>query len=431
MDLIYDISRLTTRVLNATPNGIDWIDTLLADHFLSRPGERTYSLVFGWRGPRLFRPNTLPNPVLDLNRLWGHEPPDGNAPTQTPDFAVSGSSRASVRGRRETGSAFRRGADYTRGIGRAIRTYGLARGLDPTRNAPAGSIYLNASHFPLDWPSHVAWLRMRRDVRPVFFIHDILPILHPQYFWRSEPARHARRLALLAELGAAAIVTSEIVAGELREAMAARGRFDLPIYRAAPPVKPVFLKPFEGCPKPFDSRYFVVCGTIEPRKNHLLLAAVWRRLVEKYGKATPKLVVIGKRGWHCEEIVAALKHPALDGIVVEASALDTRAYRALLAGACALLSPSFAEGFGLPLAESLAAGTPAIVSDIPSHREVGKGAPVYLGPENAIDWLDTIESFMETDAPARQATLERVMRHTPTSANAYLQDVMGFLQTLA
>ena len=58
------------------------------------------------------------------------------------------------------------------------------------------------------------------------------------------------------------------------------------------------------------------------------------------------------------------------------------------AGARAVLLPSFAEGFGMPVAEALAAGVPVIASDIAALREVGGDVPEYLDPIDGLGWLD-------------------------------------------
>ncbi len=74
-----------------------------------------------------------------------------------------------------------------------------------------------------------------------------------------------------------------------------------------------------------DVPYFVVCSTIEPRKNHLLLLHVWRELVRRDGADAPKLVIVGSRGWKFEAVAALLdRSPALRGHVVEVSGLRPR-----------------------------------------------------------------------------------------------------------
>ena len=88
-------------------------------------------------------------------------------------------------------------------------------------------------------------------------------------------------------------------------------------------------------------------GTIEPRKNHLLLLHLWRELAEALGDAAPKLLLIGRRGWENENILDLLERcPALQGKVMEYAGLPDAAVAGLLPGARALLFPPFAGGFG-------------------------------------------------------------------------------------
>jgi len=111
----------------------------------------------------------------------------------------------------------------------------------------------------------------------------------------------------------------------------------------------------------------------------MTLLNVWRRLAERPGPATPKLVVVGKRGWLNENVTDLMsRSPALRASVIEASGLSTPALRRLLAGARALLMPSFAEGFGLPVAEALAAKVPVIASNLEVFQEFGGDAPCIL-----------------------------------------------------
>jgi glycosyltransferase involved in cell wall biosynthesis len=140
--------------------------------------------------------------------------------------------------------------------------------------------------------------------------------------------------------------------------------------------------------------YFVVCSTIEPRKNHLMLLHVWRELVRRYGDEAPKLVIVGNRGWKYESVVAMLEHcPAITKNVVEVCGLTTPALKRLVDGSCALLMPSFAEGYGLPVREALMADVPVIASDIPAFREIRDERLTLLSPINGEAWLDTIRVF--------------------------------------
>ena len=122
-------------------------------------------------------------------------------------------------------------------------------------------------------------------------------------------------------------------------------------------ARPIHVQPF---PSPLEGEsvrpaepwrghpYFVMLGTIEPRKNHLLLLHVWRRLVAETPNA-PRLVIVGARGWENEQVADVLdRAESLKAHVVEMSRLRSADLVALLSGARALLAPSFGEGYGLP-----------------------------------------------------------------------------------
>jgi glycosyltransferase involved in cell wall biosynthesis len=200
-------------------------------------------------------------------------------------------------------------------------------------------------------------------------------------------------------------VPSEAVRQALLPYFAQAQRPDVPVWtiphgvhlRALPQAVLASPPPVAADPHP----YFVCLGTIEARKNHLLLLTLWRRLVEERGADAPHLVLIGKRGWENEQVIDMLERcPSLQGVVHEHNALPDEEVVRFLKGARALLFPSFAEGYGLPLSEALSLGVPAICSDIAVFREIGGGIPVLLDPLDGIAWLETIRAFIDDD-PAR------------------------------
>ena len=91
--------------------------------------------------------------------------------------------------------------------------------------------------------------------------------------------------------------------------------------------------------------------------------------------------------------------PAMRAHVTETGPLPQGDLDALMTGAHALLMPSFAEGFGLPVGEALAAGVPVIASDILAHREVGEDAAVYLDPLDGPAWADAIMALTQNRHP--------------------------------
>jgi len=185
-------------------------------------------------------------------------------------------------------------------------------------------------------------------------------------------------------------------------------------------VPPVALRP-----------YFVVLGTIEPRKNHLLLLNLWRQFASTLGQAAPRLVVVGRRGWENENVLDMLDRcTAIDGLVREQGTMSDREVASLLRGARALLFPSFAEGFGLPLAEALALGVPAICSDLPALREVGGEVPDYLDPLDGAAWRASVLEYGRADSLARRAQQARMLGWRAPDWDAHfgvVDEVLGLL----
>jgi glycosyltransferase involved in cell wall biosynthesis len=125
--------------------------------------------------------------------------------------------------------------------------------------------------------------------------------------------------------------------------------------------------------------------------------------------APPRLLVIGARGWENEQVVDMLERSRrLQGLVEEHNALNDFEVGALMHHARALLLPSFAEGFGLPIAEALASGVPVICSDISAFREVGRDAPEYLDPFDLPAWSDVVLEYCRPDSSMRAAQMQRL-----------------------
>jgi glycosyltransferase involved in cell wall biosynthesis len=126
--------------------------------------------------------------------------------------------------------------------------------------------------------------------------------------------------------------------------------------------------------------YVLFVGTVEPRKGLPTLLAALRRIPPG---ESPRLVVAGPAGWG----------PGLDtggADVVRTGFLTDDRLRSLVAGAAALALPSRYEGFGLPVLEALASGTPVLASDLPVLREVGGSHARYLPVDDVDGWAEAL-----------------------------------------
>jgi len=161
---------------------------------------------------------------------------------------------------------------------------------------------------------------------------------------------------------------------------------------------------------------FVVVGTIEARKNHLMLLQLWSRLIDRLRPDTPQLIIIGQRGWEADDVFALLDgNDKLRGHVIELNHCTDDELAGYLASARALLFPSLVEGYGLPLFEALGMGVPAIASDLPVFREIADAIPDYLRADDSAAWEAAIIDYARPDSVARAAQLQRISDfHAPT-----------------
>ena len=312
------------------------------------------------------------------------------------------------------------------GIDQTIRWCKLYSYVTAWRRADAGFLF-NTGHSGLDLPDYAARLE-HRGLKPLFFLHDLIPVSHPEYCRPGEAERHHRRLDTMLSLGAGLIVNSQATYEDLHQ-YADRIQRRVPPCVVAP-LAPASL-PQTTLPPPLLHPYFVVLGTIEPRKNHLLLLHLWRELVAEFGDLAPRLVVIGQRGWECEQVVDLLDRcEALRGFVIEKPRCDDATLANWLRHAQALLFPSFTEGFGMPLVESLMLQVPVIASDLPVFREIAGDIPEYLGPLDGLGWKQMLVQYMKKESPMRLRQFERMAGYKPPSWQGHFAIVEAFLRDL-
>jgi glycosyltransferase involved in cell wall biosynthesis len=297
----------------------------------------------------------------------------------------------------------------------------------------AGRIYLNVGHTGLDKPGHKTWLA-RSGVKPVYFVHDLIPLTHPEYCRPGEPEKHLRRMAVLLRHAVGVIGNSRDTLSELSVFASLQQSVKVPPSLVAPLGVEMSVHADNGLlsSTPLLARpYFVMLGTIEGRKNHLLILNVWAQLARRLGAATPQLVIIGQRGWECEQAVDMLERSeAIRSHVIELSRCDDATLSAYMRGARALLFSSFVEGYGLPLVEALACGTPVIASDLGVFRELAGEIPDYFSPIDGLGWSRAIEDYAAPDSVMRAAQLERLSGWAPPTWSDHFEKVDRWLEQL-
>jgi glycosyltransferase involved in cell wall biosynthesis len=291
-------------------------------------------------------------------------------------------------------SAFRR---RFAGLAAMIGTAGRARA------DAGGAIYLNVSHTDFDLDRHLDWVQAS-GVRPVYLVHDLIPIEHPHFTTPHKTRRHAGRVRRALEAASGIIANSHTTARALDAYARTRGLAPPPILGAPLGAPELPLVQAETA-RNRRRATFVCVGTIERRKNHMLLLDIWDRLIARDGEAAPRLILIGRWGTGSEEVRRRyLADRRLQRFVQVIGDCSDAGIVRHLRSASALLAPSRAEGFGLPVVEALGLGVPVIASDIPAFREVGAGIPTFLDPAATAAWVAQIDEF-SANGPERQRQL--------------------------
>jgi glycosyltransferase involved in cell wall biosynthesis len=384
--LLLDISRLFWRARRKGPTGIDRVELAYAQHFIAAAGERPAYAVLHLLGfVFAISPSGGRRFIEDLTARW-----QGAAPkTRWANLAAIIKLYLHF---------FRYGWLFGPWLRRRLQSH------------PAQAVFLVVSHHHVSRDYTIDRIRGSLEARAVCFLHDLIPIDYPEYFKPGWEQRYHRVASTVGRCFDAVIANSETTALSLRTCLKGDpdGQGSRLTIRVAPPgVRTFQPRPASGRPA-HDRPYFAILGTIEPRKNHLLLLNLWTRLASLV-PAPPRLLVIGSRGWENEQVVDMLERSRrLRGLVEEHNGLSDAEVGALLCGARALLLPSFAEGFGLPLAEALASGIPVICSDIPVFRELGRDAPEYLDPLALQSWSDAVVDYSRPDSVRRAAQMRRL-----------------------
>jgi len=284
------------------------------------------------------------------------------------------------------------------------------------------AVFSIVGHHGLQRGRAIAALR-GRGARFVPAVHDLIPLEHPDTTRWLQRAMTWARLRQVTRQADGVLLFSHAVRGSLSAFMAARGARPPPMLVAGLGLD----LPARAAEQAAAAPYFLCVATIEKRKNHALLLDVWQALEAE----APLLVLVGRRSFGAGATLARLDTGQFRGVIEERGHCTDAALASLLAGARALLLPTRAEGYGIPVAEALAAGVPVICSDIAALREVGGAAPEYLAPDDLAGWQAMIAAYAAPDSPYRARQLARIADWQGGDWPSHFAAVENFLMTIA
>ncbi|MEQ8702345.1 MAG: glycosyltransferase family 1 protein [Phaeodactylibacter sp.] len=257
-------------------------------------------------------------------------------------------------------------------------------------------------------PAHFGPFNLPRRVHRVTVIHDLTPLLFPQYhLWHSQLLQ---RLFLKGILKRASLVITNSRHTQ-KDVLAhfpfLKGRVIAAHLGANPDLAPVEDRSWldrQGIEAP----YWLTVGTIEPRKNLVRLLDAYQQYRQEGGEAL--LVVAGQRGWKSEAFFGALsQHPYRQDIRLTGFVPD-EALPQLYSHALAMIYPSEYEGFGLPVLEAMCCSCPVICSSVSSLPEVGGEVAYYVDYQQPASIAQQMHAVARLDDQGRAQLKRRAVR---------------------
>lgn len=298
-------------------------------------------------------------------------------------------------------------------------------------NAPfaAGDVYVSMG---LDWDQKdLVYLYEQKRLlgfKVLLFCYDVIPVKLPHLCVGDVAAAFARYFANVAWCADEVLCISECTRTDLRALLVELGT-------PLPSLSVIRL----GCQLPLmagesvasdvaallGQRYVLFVSTIERRKNHEALYRAYARLVEQGERNLPLLVFVGMPGWGVNDLMADLRlDPRTQDLIKLLHHVTDADLARLYQHALFTVFPSLYEGWGLPVAESLAAGKFCLASSAASMPEVGGDLIEYLDPWDVPAWAARLRwYFNHPDVLAEKEARIR-SNYLPMSWPACAQEIL-------
>lgn len=232
-----------------------------------------------------------------------------------------------------------------------------------------------------------AELKSVSKIKKFLTVHDLIPILYPQYFEKNNQPLIKNAIESLEEDGYAICVSQST-------------KDDLCNYTNINPNQ-VFVSHLAASHDKFYPQndktkieivrkkygigiedYFLSVSTIEPRKNILHVINSFTSLINSGELKDVNLVLAGTKGWDFKDVFDQINNSDIKKKIIVTGFVDDEDLASLYSGALAFVYPSLYEGFGLPVLEAMQCGKPVITSNISSLPEVIEDAGILISPKD-------------------------------------------------
>jgi glycosyltransferase involved in cell wall biosynthesis len=261
----------------------------------------------------------------------------------------------------------------------------------------------------------------------ILTIHDLSDFLYPETHEARGVWRARRRLPLMARTATQIVTHSESVRREViehlqvsREKVIAIPAAARSVFRPLPPDQTIETRKRLGV----EDEFLLFVGTIEPRKNLIVLLNAYRELLSAT-ELHPQLVIAGKKGWLTDSLFSSLRELGIEERVLFTGYVSDNDLCALYSSCRVFIYPSKYEGFGLPPLEAMACGAPVIASSIPSIREVTGETARLVAPAGSDDLAQAIVTLLRDENERQRLSVAGFKRAQQFSWNHTAQLMLG------
>ncbi len=174
--------------------------------------------------------------------------------------------------------------------------------------------------------------------------------------------------------------------------------------------------------------FLLFVGTLEPRKNIVGLIKAYERVGKENGNI--QLVIVGKKGWFYSEIIKGMNASPVRSSIRYLEYVSDEELASLYRMAHCLVYPSFYEGYGLPILEAMASGTPVITSNTSSMKEIAGGCAVLIDPEKNEDLVNAIRLLVDDASLCKDLRVQGLVRVQQYSGEVAARKVLGVYEQL-
>lgn len=296
-----------------------------------------------------------------------------------------------------------------------------------------------------------AWIRNRRYVSAVqalktqhnlnfsLYVYDLIQLQFRQYYPADSATDFETNLKSLARVADDFLVCSEATQKDLLKFLRGEGQAFKAITRTRlgdmgeqeDPGPEAIVESSELLSSLKDEDFVIYVSSLDLRKNHALLINVWRRLIEERGGNVPKLLFIGRNMWMGEQILHQIEcDESLNRSIQMLDNVNDQELRWLYQNALFSVYPSFYEGWGLPVAESLSFGTPCLASNRSSVKEIAPQLTDLLDPYDFRAWVERVRYYLDDRVALQRRSDEINNMFEFVEWDASVLDMMNILDSL-